>query len=185
MSLRVTFVLPGLVSIPSGGFKVIYELANGLAKKGHVVHIVHLQRPDIDNPSIRFPPSIVGPRTRLLHAHVPWFQFLRTIKLEMSRPVAIDFPDADVIVGTGWQTANVIHNLPPEKGRKFFFVQDYEHWVLAEGNRRKDIREAFALPMMRISSSPAVSQMLENMELTFECELCPRLDLDCQFCPSS
>jgi glycosyltransferase involved in cell wall biosynthesis len=35
-------------------------------------------------------------------------------------------PDADVIIATWWETAFAVQTLPPEKGRKVYFVQGHE-----------------------------------------------------------
>ena len=40
-SLRITFVLPFAGTYPCGGPKVVYEYANGLTRKGHLVTVVH------------------------------------------------------------------------------------------------------------------------------------------------
>ncbi len=40
--MRITFVLPDFVSVPVGGIKVAYELANGLAGRGHAVNVLHV-----------------------------------------------------------------------------------------------------------------------------------------------
>jgi len=39
---------------------------------------------------------------------------------------AADVPDADVVIATWWETAFMAAALPPEKGRKIYFVQGHE-----------------------------------------------------------
>ena len=40
--------------------------------------------------------------------------------------VADDLPDADVVIATWWETAEWVAALPPDKGRKAYFIQHYE-----------------------------------------------------------
>ncbi len=40
--MKIVFILPQEGTQPIGGFKVVYEYANHLAKRGHKVHAVHL-----------------------------------------------------------------------------------------------------------------------------------------------
>jgi glycosyltransferase involved in cell wall biosynthesis len=47
--------------------------------------------------------------------------------LDHDGPVtASDLPDADVVIATWWETAFMVATLPPEKGRKVYFVQHHE-----------------------------------------------------------
>ena len=39
--LRITFVLPRTGEWPSGGLRIVYEHANYLARRSHVVNVVH------------------------------------------------------------------------------------------------------------------------------------------------
>jgi glycosyltransferase involved in cell wall biosynthesis len=55
--------------------------------------------------------------------------------LSMHRPIkASDVPDADVIIGTWWETAEQIEHMPASKGRKVYFVQHLEtfDWMPVE-----------------------------------------------------
>ena len=37
----INFILPHFGLKPTGGFRIVYEYANGLAQKGHIVNIIH------------------------------------------------------------------------------------------------------------------------------------------------
>lgn len=39
--MRITFVLPGAVTVPGGGPKIVYEYANHLVRIGYYVSVVH------------------------------------------------------------------------------------------------------------------------------------------------
>ncbi len=51
--MKITFILPGPGCTPVGGYKVIYEYANRLAKLGNEVTVVHPARLKIDEPMLR------------------------------------------------------------------------------------------------------------------------------------
>jgi len=42
--MRITFLMPGYMWTPSGGYRVIYEYANRLVDRGHHVTVVHPRR---------------------------------------------------------------------------------------------------------------------------------------------
>src|SRR4051812_45620810 len=40
-AVRIGFVLPGISRVPVGGYKVVYEYANRLARLGHAITLFH------------------------------------------------------------------------------------------------------------------------------------------------
>lgn len=161
--MRITFVLPSFASVPIGGFKVIYEHANGLVGRGHDVRLIH-------------PRTIEPSRTLLDRAKSPlwrhkiawhewrnrgWFSFDKRIQRIALRWLSERrIPDGDVVVATSWRTANFVNSLPQAKGRPFYFVQDYEYWRTASSKTRTEMSQTFHLGVPMISISSVVSEML-------------------------
>lgn len=133
--MRVTFLLPGWARKPVGGYRVVYQYADGLARRGHRVTLVHPRRlPRGGRP----PPRDLEERLRRLA------DFLRNL---VSKPT-IDWqridsrvdvryepslherhvPAADAVVATWWATARAMLEYGPEKGRKVHLIQSYETW---------------------------------------------------------
>ena len=115
----VSFVCPAAPS-PLGGVNVLYEYANGLARRGHEVHIAHGEfwgRPGIASVEeltwVRFEPSVVH--------HFGSGE--------------IRLPEADVIFGTG---------APPELGLPVLLIQGFEMFPRAME------RAVFRTPCLKI-----------------------------------
>lgn len=165
LGLKITFVLPSYLRSPCGGFRVVYELADRLAGRGHRVAVLH---PRSLEPAAG-PWAVLKARTwpfRARRRHpelLPWFSFDHPVELLLAPDLEPrSFPDADVVVATSWQTAARVAVLPPEKGRRLLYAMDYEHWAGA-GEARKAIAAAWRQPFTRLASSPAVAAMLEGL----------------------
>lgn len=139
--MRITFVLPTPIRIPMGGAKVVYAHAEGLARLGHTVRVVAPSRAGegVRDRAMRW---AVAARDRL-HGVAGGLAYaadgVESITLPSPRPHA--FPDADVTVATGVQTAPWVARLPESKGRRVYFVQGDETFV------RPDARDSWHLGM--------------------------------------
>jgi glycosyltransferase involved in cell wall biosynthesis len=124
--MQISFLLPSYLPKPSGGYRVIYEYANQLVSRGHGVTVIHplswhtyswprkkrrYLRSLIVKPQVRW--QAIDRRVNLLFIPEPVLQFI---------------PDADVIVATAWETADVVLNMPKSKGQRMYFIQHYEDW---------------------------------------------------------
>jgi glycosyltransferase involved in cell wall biosynthesis len=150
--MKVTFMMPGYAWAPSGGFRVIYEHANRLAARGHLVSLVHPR-----NLRLR-------PRPKLT-----FFEYLRKKKLDLMSMVArpalewqpIDkrvrllfvpssderhIPDSDVLFATAWQTARPVMECSDTKGEKCYFIQGYETWMGPE----ELVHETWRAPIRKV-----------------------------------
>lgn len=154
--MKITFVLPfaGL----SGGTKVVAIYARALSQRGHDVTVVSLpwrQPSRLD----RLKAFVKGRSLPSAPAKTPYLDGAgaRHLVLDAHRPVTDrDLPDADVVVATWWETAEWVAALSPRKGRKFYFLQDYEVFPYLPVDR---VVATYALPLTRI----AVSQYIRNM----------------------
>jgi glycosyltransferase involved in cell wall biosynthesis len=132
--MRITFILPGYPWRPVGGFRVVYEYANGLVARGHGVTVVHPRNLRNWSP----PPSRGAARLRLmagrarnaiLRPGVRWNPIDSRVRmLYVAEPAAERIPDAEAVVATAWQTAEYVAGYPDTKGRKFYLIQHYETW---------------------------------------------------------
>ncbi|CAB3773039.1 glycosyltransferase family 4 protein [Paraburkholderia humisilvae] len=137
--MKITFILPRLTAIPTGGGKIIYQYANALASVGHSVEVLH--------PRTLFLWSLrKGLVLRLLalcvdcvrllggcfarrEAVVPWMTMHPAVRIRVVPALFACFvPDADVVVASLWRTAEYVRGYPASKGRKFYLVQHYETW---------------------------------------------------------
>ena len=159
--MRITFVV--VVADLSGGFRVVATYAERLRQRGHEVLVMscarrkptikdHL-RAFVKRRPVRITPE--GAPTHLDDTQVTHK------KLETRRPPRPDdLPDADVVVATWWETAEWVWALPPEKGVKVHFMQDYEIWGSNVPVSRVDA--TCVLPMPRITPARWVKEMLDQ-----------------------
>ena len=129
--MRVTFVLPGAGSVPVGGFKVVYEYASRLAKRGHTVTIVHTAQPDRKaSTAERLKKNLRFVQRNFDKSYRPeWFKLHPEVSLLWrATPAARGVPNADAVIATAWQTAEWVADYPAAKGQKFYLIQHYETW---------------------------------------------------------
>lgn len=157
--MKITFVMP--IIHQNGGSRVVATYAHGLLARGHDVTVVSRV------------PSRPGPRRRMLDLlrgrwetdnpqRTRFFDTLgpRHIQIDRAGPLLPeDLPDADVVVATWWRTAFEIATMPPEKGRRVYFVQHHEvhdhlPWDLSGGS--------YWLPLEKITISPWIARIMAD-----------------------
>jgi len=149
--MRITIVLP-YASI-AGGVRVAAIYAQKFQDRGHEVTVVSFERKKkkflhqlkrrLQNPGKKFVPKPATDQLDFLgdrHVVLP--------RIETAQPE--DFPDADVIIATWWETAYTVAFLPPEKGRKVYFIQHHE----VHKHLRRDLSAgSYHLPLKKITIS--------------------------------
>ncbi len=148
--MKITFVLPGYPWKPIGGFRVIYEYSNQLAARGHEVTVIHPRKLPNWNPSA--PPNLYRWlrrkisyfRNLIFRPKIKWQPIDRHVKmLYVPEPIARYIPDADIIFATAWQAAELVVKYPPEKGRKFYLVMDFDSYFGPKTRLERTWRESF------------------------------------------
>lgn len=121
--MRIAFILPRPYPFPVGGYKVVYDYADFLARNNDVV-IYHV----IDLPFYvsKKPPILRYIYFKLVgYIHFKWFQFQNSVRLKLCNRLSHIEP-CDRLIATAWRTAYVAHRLQAKK--KFYFIQGYETW---------------------------------------------------------
>lgn len=125
---KINFILPFKPRRPAGGFRVMYEYANRLAKKGYQVHLTFPIKTQYMN--YRFPYFV-----RLLLTKIEgfrtdkWFDFDESVTMSYVPEVADRYvPDADVVITTWWSTVLEMGSLSDRKGKKINLIQGFENW---------------------------------------------------------
>lgn len=128
--MKITFCLPEISTVPMGGYKIIFEYANRLTKRGHQISIIFLTHNVWNritkNKKIK---SVIG---KVRGRNTPsWFDLDPSIK-KITTPYldGREFPDADFVFATAVTTAGIVKNLPKRCGKKCYFIQDFETWLL-------------------------------------------------------
>jgi glycosyltransferase involved in cell wall biosynthesis len=164
--VRVSFVLPHYPWQPTGGFRVAYEYANGLAARGHDVTVVHPRRLQ----GVRRPRPgtawrrVLRPlgnlrqavRERLARPELWWQDIHPGVELTYTaEPTADAIPDGDAVFATAWQTVQYVDPLPESKGRRLYLVMDFPPYL--------GPADAIADTWRRPLSKVAISSWLESL----------------------
>ena len=118
MSFRITFVLPHLSL--SGGDKVTITYAEGLARRGHKVTLVHGRFPSSKGRLYQY---LTG-RDAKFHRPGPEVDLVPAKGLPADLPAFL--PDSDVLIASWWETVESISAAPPSKGTLIHHVQGHE-----------------------------------------------------------
>jgi glycosyltransferase involved in cell wall biosynthesis len=156
--MRIAFLLPGRSVKPAGGFKVVYEYANRLARRGHEVSVVHpWDCTPPASPYAALRARLWVAKLRLRRATIaPWFELDDRVDLvAVTYPSASNLPEADALIATAWHTAPWVNAAAPAKGAGFYLIQGYETW---DGAAEK-VRATWRLPLRKI----VISQWLEEI----------------------
>ncbi len=122
--MKITFVLP--IADWGGGCRVVATYAHQLAQWGHDVVVVHRSPTLRSRLSLTLSHFFSTSRGERARSHLDALN-VPQIRLFENRVVAdADIPDADVVIATGWSTAQEVLALSPRKGAKAYFLQHYE-----------------------------------------------------------
>jgi len=130
----INFVLPGRsIRHPIGGYKVVYEYANGLAKRGHQVNVIHpLLRPQ-ERPQYMSELKMYCKYALSSLLGIPkinWFKISPKVNMiTVPTPEEKYIPLADVIIATAWRTAEWVAGYSSAKGEKFYLIMDFYPWL--------------------------------------------------------
>ncbi|MFL5538544.1 MAG: glycosyltransferase family 4 protein [Longimicrobiaceae bacterium] len=126
-ALRVTFLAPGQVWVPSGSHRVTYEHANHLAARGHAVTVVHMRR----LPPLHHTPPGVRQRLRaaltdLRRRTTPaptWFALDPRVRVcSVPTPAGARLPAGDAVIATHWRLAEHLAGYPAECGAPLYLI---------------------------------------------------------------
>jgi len=160
--MKINFLIPttGL----TGGIKVIFKHADYLAKKGHQVNLIYpyVLRKDaglkekifgLAKIIRRFLLSLIG------KDKIGWFIPDRNVNLlRVWNLAGENVPPADATLATANETADWLLDYSPDKGTKFYFIQDYEIWTRPE----EKAEATYMMPFKKITISSYLKDLLEK-----------------------
>ncbi len=160
--MKITFVLPGYLASPSGGYKVVYEYANRLQARGHSVTVVHPRNEDTRQGAVEHLKSHLWKyKLQLKHRPlIPWFKLHPDVGLRLAPDLRERFiPDADAIFATAFSTAFHVNGYSASKGRKFYLIQSYETWQGPE----ERVKASWKLPLHKVVVSRWLLRIAQEM----------------------
>ena len=87
----------------------------------------------------------------------PWMPGLRARIRWVAQWAPAEFPDADALIATAWQSADPVTAAPVRCGRKFYFVQHYES--LYHGSPAA-VDATYRLPLRKIAISTWLAEIM-------------------------
>jgi glycosyltransferase involved in cell wall biosynthesis len=162
MRLRVNFNCFGIGL--SGGQRVIFDLANGLSKKGLEANLTVLGSPTNFD-------WYCGERNfKIKYIYPPaWLRlFKQRILSRNSVYVHQDFlskhiPDCDVNIATICFSAKP--TFESKKGKGFYLVQNFEPWFFDEGVKKTVAEESYGFPLKKLCVSNWLAKKVEGINI--------------------
>ncbi|NQT23172.1 MAG: glycosyltransferase family 4 protein [Candidatus Omnitrophica bacterium] len=152
--MRITFVLPKYFSKPIGGYKVVYEYANHLSRRGHDLTVIYSECLPNWNPRETFYDKLRQRASYLkdfiVNSKKMSENLDNNIKTLITREVSVNtVPDSDIIVATFWPLAEIIKDFSVSKGKKFYLIQDFENYF----GPKDRLENTWKLPFKKITIS--------------------------------
>jgi glycosyltransferase involved in cell wall biosynthesis len=186
--MRITFLIANTEG-GAGGDKVIAEHARFLLDQGHDVTLVGTppRRPRVTDILRAIRRGNSAPLAKRLFPGNPRLgehfaaSDLSVCRLSSFRPITdADVPDADIVIGTWWETAEWMLNLSPEKGVKVHFVQGDDSKSQPNPDR---VLEVFRASCPKIAVSKFAAELLKELGTTESVWIVENsVDLDRFFC---
>lgn len=172
--MLINIILPFATRVPGGGHKIIYEYANRLQERGHVVNLYHPIYLKYLSHSRPLLVKFIG--QYLTSAHRPkWFNLSNKVNSYLI-PFINNFfiKDADVIIATWWSTASPVNKLSSAKGNKYYYIQHYENW---DGPVDK-LHESYSMGLRNIITAPWLKEIIEKHNGIIHAQVPYGLDFD-------
>ena len=154
--MKITFILNQYRRI-SGGNRALFEYANRLKKRGHLVRWFVLAKP-IKLYRLDHLHRIFKRKVAVLSPDViDWLDNKIPIEILSVNDASL-IPDADILVATAWQTAEFSASLPLSKGEKFYFIQHHESlWAKDKSKAQK----TYYLPLRKMVISTWLKEIIK------------------------
>ncbi|NFH70318.1 glycosyltransferase family 4 protein [Clostridium botulinum] len=153
--MKINIIIP--FTFLTGGIRVIFLYCNNLVENGHdVLCYVPMKAYRFNNSLIKNIKSSIG-NTFKRRENVNWIDCKFKIKLV---PIISNkyLRNADFSIATAWPTAYDLYKLKESKGKKIYFIQDYEIW----SGKIKDVNSSYKLPLNRIVITKNLKQLLKD-----------------------
>jgi glycosyltransferase involved in cell wall biosynthesis len=128
--MKISFIINEPVQNATGGYKMVYMYANSLVESGHDVCIYYLCRNKRLFTNYKFPFAFKLVIASLLSKKGPrWFNLDKRVQGKAVKEITDStIGDADIVIATAVNTAIPVFNLNEKKGKKAYFIQDFENW---------------------------------------------------------
>ncbi|HEM3217983.1 TPA: glycosyltransferase family 4 protein [Streptococcus suis 2524] len=151
--MKINFILP--FKRMTGGIKVVYIYANYLVDQGHdvVCYVPMVSYKGKDQSIFYRVKASLGNTIKKER----WFE--KQFKLQLVPIISEKFiRDADITIATAWQTAYDVNQFSEKKGKKFYFVQDFETF----NGKQREVENSYKLPLTLITVTNSLKKKLKE-----------------------
>lgn len=160
--MKINFIVPE-ISI-TGGIRAVFKIANLLTQKKHDV-IVYAPGIPANPYKGQIKPYYIRYRYKKMFKYfsgklkIPDDVFKYDFKIKIVPFVNSFFiRNSDAVIATAWTTARPVYLLSRSKGKKFYFIQDYEVW----NSNVKYVDESYRFPLKAITISDYLVKLLKE-----------------------
>lgn len=168
----ITFLFPHPTSEPAGGYKVVYEYANRLAKDGHKVNVVYSGSLFWKKKPLYFKLTNCYRYLQMLikgYSCNKWFSLDKRIEEHLT--LSLNYrhvPKSDRYICTTPYTAMYLKEFPVPESKKYYFIQGYENWG---GITDEILRDTYRYPIRKIVVSNWLKEVMNREGVT--CSIVP------------
>lgn len=164
MKKNITFLMPSVQLMPSGGYKIVYEYSNRLVSDGYSVNIIMPAWIDFRSCNLKY--KLKGLYNYLRYhlmekPNVNWFDLDKKIHLLVVPNLNEKYiPQSDIIICTGASTAIPLSQyLKIDKNNKYYFIQGYETWAVGY----EKLVESYKLDLNKIVIADWLKEKVEEV----------------------
>lgn len=159
-TVRVSFVINEPIQDASGGYKMVYMYANSLVQNGHEVTIYYWCRKDHLFTNYQVPFRIKFAIAGLLALKGPkWFRVDERVRgIAIKEVCDSSIKNADIVIATAINTALPVYHLGTSKGKKAYFIQDFENWEYTD----EEVYQTYALGMYNIVVAKWLKEIVDK-----------------------
>ena len=158
--MKISFVINEPIQSASGGYKMVYIYANELVEKEHDVTIYYHCHRDVLFSNYKLPFWTKMTIANVLSKTGPkWFELDKRVGRKVIRNVTDkNVADGDIVIATAANTADDVYKLSETKGKKFYFIQGYEDWIMSAD----ELARTYGYPMTKITVSSWLKNVVEK-----------------------
>jgi len=158
--MKINYILP--CWLKSGGIRIIVEYANRLTNKGHDIKLYYPIK-GYDHYRGQFRPIVKFKKkiNSLLKRGIKYDKNIFDNRCEVIavKSIADSFiRNADITIATSWPTSYDVVNLSKIKGKKVYFIQDYETW----NSNLTLVDYSYKLPLNKVTISNYLKVLLKE-----------------------
>ena len=156
--MKISFVMSNCPRKPTGGHKIVFEYANYLARNNNVtIYFGYAE----SFSRFHFPVFLKEflARTATKYFRPNWFKLINVHKVCVKNFSNNSISNSDIVIATDVKTAIPVFGLEECKGKKMYFIQDFENWNVSD----EYVKSTYCLNMKKIVVSKWLRELIGSL----------------------